>query len=334
MNLSAAEFESIVSDFPKFELSYETMAHKKVHNSDMLLAIPEGQRCFAWFTSYKEDDACFILFLNEHQKIVNAKIAVTKFNYKLAFGTIFYGTQFHYNKTTCFSIEDIYYYKGKSYHNINYADKLKTLASILATDINQSSVTAHTTIFGVPLMETKFDSMLRSIEELPYKIRNIQFRFFDNKRVQYIKYFKPRNHTQKESEGITARSPAPVVFKITPEVEPDIYNLWIYNNGQEEYYDVAFIPNYETSVFMNKLFRNIKENANLDALEESDDEGEFEDNREDKFVYLDRSFKIQCEYNAKFKRWIPVRLADTNSKLVSRSQLDMMKPMSSSYRYK
>lgn len=36
---------------------------------------------------------------------------------------------------------------------------------------------------------------------------------------------------------------------------------------------------------MNKLFRKIKENDNLDSIEESDDELEFEDQREDKYVF-------------------------------------------------
>jgi hypothetical protein len=72
---------------------------------------------------------------------------------------------------------------------------------------------------------------------------------------------------------------------------------------------------------MNKLFRNIKENNNLDALEESDDEEEFQDSREDKYVYLDRSFKMNCEYNHKFKRWIPVNLAGKSDRLISSTQL-------------
>jgi hypothetical protein len=37
---------------------------------------------------------------------------------------------------------------------------------------------------------------------------------------------------------------------------------------------------------MNQLFRNIKENKNLDYIEESDDEADFEDVREDRFVDL------------------------------------------------
>ena len=61
---------------------------------------------------------------------------------------------------------------------------------------------------------------------------------------------------------------------------------------------------------MNNLFRNIKENDNLDAIEESDDETEFEDDRDDKFVYLNRSCKMNCRYNYKFKKWYPVSLAN------------------------
>ena len=46
------EVASILSEFPKFELSYETMSHKKVFNHDVILAIPEGKKCLVWFTSY------------------------------------------------------------------------------------------------------------------------------------------------------------------------------------------------------------------------------------------------------------------------------------------
>jgi hypothetical protein len=62
---------------------------------------------------------------------------------------------------------------------------------------------------------------------------------------------------------------------------------------------------------MNKLFRKIKENDRLDALEESDDEEEFENENEDKFVYLDKTYNMICLYNYKFKKWYPIKVADT-----------------------
>ena len=61
---------------------------------------------------------------------------------------------------------------------------------------------------------------------------------------------------------------------------------------------------------MNSLFRNIKENNNLDALEESDDEEEFENISLDKFVDLDKKYIMKCLYLSKFKSWKPIELAN------------------------
>lgn len=52
---------------------------------------------------------------------------------------------------------------------------------------------------------------------------------------------------------------------------------------------------------MNSLFRKIKENKNLDLLEESDSEEEFENTTLEKYVDLNKSYIIECFYNKKFK---------------------------------
>lgn len=67
---------------------------------------------------------------------------------------------------------------------------------------------------------------------------------------------------------------------------------------------IAHIPNYKTSVMMNALFRNIKENRNLDALEESDDE----DEALISLVDLNKCMPMSCAFNHRFKRWQPVGL--------------------------
>jgi hypothetical protein len=97
---------------------------------------------------------------------------------------------------------------------------------------------------------------------------------------------------------------------VRPDVQNDIYHLFSKDKQTGEYTKqegVALIPNYDTSVMLNLKFRKIKENANLDALEESDDDEEFEDNREDKFVDLTKSFLFQCSFNFKFKKWVPMK---------------------------
>ena len=94
------------------------------------------------------------------------------------------------------------------------------------------------------------------------------------------------------------------IFKVKADIQNDIYII-----EQGDYIDFAYIPNYTTSVMMNKLFRNIKENDNLDSLEESDTEEEFENNNLDRFVHLDRTYKMICSFNNKFKKWVPIKLA-------------------------
>ena len=121
--------------------------------------------------------------------------------------------------------------------------------------------------------------------------------------------------TQKPSDQNTSRFPKKIqepynkersVFIVSADVQSDIYNL-IHVDGKY-YTDVAYIPNYKISVFMNSLFRNIKENANLDTMEESDDEDDFNDIRFDKYVNLEKRISMECMYHKKCKRWIPLKI--------------------------
>jgi hypothetical protein len=296
----------VLQHFPKFELSYEIITHKKVYDANIVLAIPEGDKYFSWFTRYNNNNVCFLLQITENHNIINVQIVNVSFTDKLALGTIFYGTLFSNCKNnTCFCIEDLYYYVGQSCVNLKYIVKLEMLRDIFKNEICQTPLTNKFTIFGLPLILNDLKLILKEIQLLPYKIREIKFRYFDIKKIYTMKYIKPSYHHNN------------AIFKITADIEPDIYNLFIYKDGTEVFYDIAFIPNYNTSVMMNKLFRKIKENDNLDAIEESDDEEEFQNNKEDKYVYLDISFKMNCEYNSKFKRWVPISLASRNDNIIS-----------------
>jgi hypothetical protein len=166
-------------------------------------------------------------------------------------------------------------------------------------------------------MNTNFNNLLIDIETLPYTISQISFKYFESKKSVFVKYYKPNNNNSNSNQqkNYKNENTGNQIFKIKADIQNDIYNLYTYKNGKEEFYDIAFIPDYKTSVMMNKLFRIIKENDNLDALEESDDEKEFENDKEDKFVFLDKSFKMVCQYNYKFKKWVPLTLANAPSKI-------------------
>ena len=62
---------------------------------------------------------------------------------------------------------------------------------------------------------------------------------------------------------------------------------------------------------MNSLFRNIKENINIDYGEESDDEETFQDMRLDKYVDLTREHNVECVFNRKFRMWEPTKKVET-----------------------
>ena len=80
----------------------------------------------------------------------------------------------------------------------------------------------------------------------------------------------------------------------------------------------AYIGNIKTSIFMNKLFRSIRENNDIDLIEESEDEETFEDISSDKFI-LGNTYNIKCVYNKKYKKWEPIQL--TNEPITSKQEL-------------
>ena len=54
--LTEQDKKNILNEFPNIKLSYEKIIHKKVYplNDDYLLIIPEGKKCFSWFTTFND----------------------------------------------------------------------------------------------------------------------------------------------------------------------------------------------------------------------------------------------------------------------------------------
>jgi len=335
--LTQSEKELILSDFPNIKLSYENIAHNKVYNSDIILAIPEGRKSFAWFTTYNDKNVCLIMELAENKQISNIKIVNVCFTSELVYGTIFYGTTFFHSHNKFFTIEDIFYYKGNNVSQFNWGKKFTLFKTILSKDIKQISLNNSFMVFGLPLLSNNVDDFTNKVKEIKYRIDSIQFRLFNRNNnflfMSYLKFIeqKPLRQSPKRVEVIERpneknyvknNTKREVIFKIKPDIQNDIYYLYGLNNNKEEYFDIALIPDFTTSVMMNKLFRKIKENKNLDALEESDDEEEFENEKEDRFVYLDKTYNMVCLYNHKFKKWYPVKIADSKSEITNLNKIN------------
>jgi hypothetical protein len=127
----------------------------------------------------------------------------------------------------------------------------------------------------------------------------------------YVNKYNDRPPSTTTNEHIKQKPVSSDIYKvffIKPDLQNDIYYLYQISTTNFDVIskEIAHIPDYKTSVLMNTLFRNIKENSNLDSLEESDEEEEFENIQIDKFVDLNKIIKMRCIFNYKFKKWVPV----------------------------
>ena len=301
MSLSHNAQKQILKKFPHLELSYERKLHKKVQ-ADIYLTIPKGKKYFAWFTNWNNKNMCFLLEINKkYNSIANISVNICSFDKMLCCGkgTVLYGTIFFVNKNKFFNIENIYYFKGRDLINYTQLKKFKEINNLMKYYLRQTSHFKNTVTFGLPIMDTNIYNLKKNINELPYSLYCIQYRLLHRDKPFLNEFIKLNRCVYK-------------IFLIKPTIINDIYELYFKNNSTIEKYKTACIPDYKTSVMMNSLFRTIKENENLDFLEESDDEEEFENILPDKFVDLNKEIKMKCVFMENFDSWKPIEISNEN----------------------
>ena len=335
------ELKHLSNYIPEIKLSYEKLFHNKVYNIEYYVSIPYGKKYLAWFKHFYGKNNLYLLEINKKKYIqynyqknsnnhrnnqrnnhrnnnrnnnrnnhrtnynindIQPKTFINKIiKYSACFkdhlcvgnGTMFYGTIVKYKNHDFFNIEDIIYNKGQSCFNLTNVNKLEIIHTILAKSLRQEVFTKNSMVFGVPLMTNDKSKIPDLIYNSPYKIYSIQHRFltkkintFYNQSIDNFKIFAN--------------------FIVKADINPDTYNIYALHNHKRIYHGILLISSYKTSVKMNKIFRKIKENINLDYLEESSDEEDFENINEDKFVNLHIEKIFKCEYSRKFKLWIPI----------------------------
>jgi len=312
MKFTRHELSHLLKDFPNIELSYEKNIHKKVPSSNIYLTIPKGKKYFVWFKNWKKQSLCFLLELDRYKKnIQNIFIKNTCFNELLCSGngTILYGTLFHINSYSFFNIEDIFNYKGENLSYYTQYKKIKVLQTLLSNYLKPCILNKSDIAFGLPIIDTNHTNLMKKIQNLPYALYCVQHRLL-HKKGSFL------------NERIVITPKYEYTFIIKATIYPDIYELYYNNQDKLIPYKVACIPDYKTSVFMNNIFRNIKENANLDTLEESDDEEEFENISEDKYVDLEKAIKFSCVYLKYYNSWKP--LTQSKEKVCSYKEISKL----------
>lgn len=308
MKLSNNDKTYLVDKLPDIELSYDKIIHKKVYDNmyKTYMIIPKGKKSLVWFTSFKDKNTCFILELDKSNNIDNIYSVPYCFDTELAYNTILYGTLKNINSSIFFTCENILFYKNKKLKRENYKNKLILMIDLFK-NIKNTSYFNNNFIISIPIIKTNFNHAYNECHFLNYQVYGILSLNLHECIPDGIIKFEKKN--------------TEAVFKVMPDINPDIYNLYCYDNNNLQFSGNAMIPDYKTSVFMNDLFRKIKENKNLDFLEESDDDEEFENTKEDKFVDLNKSLIMNCVYIEKFRKWKPVSIANKHSKIISKKEL-------------
>ena len=244
-----------------------------------------------------------------------------------------------------FTIESIHYYNGVNLDATQSVfEKIKTLHLAFTTMTLEKTFQVD---IGLPHIDTCFERI--SIVKPFYQMYCIQKKKANDTKNQYENIHLNVSANRFAPTHMSAPAPAPAlepfskaiqpepvkkyiektngynnkykIFIISPDIQNDIYYLVDPDMSMNHHKNadnvisvsdklIASIPDYKTSVMMNALFRNIKENRSLDALEESDDEDEFENTNIDKFVDLNKKIKMKCAFNYKFKKWTPIECVE------------------------
>jgi len=336
MELSYNQMSYLLRRYPNFELSYETVSQKgDLSNYDICLAIPNGKKAFVWNTFYSNIDISYLLDLNREKKVCKISIIKKYSLHPMSHNTILYGTIIldEECKVKFFVIEDIYYYQGAFIKNIPFENKLAYMKEYI---LSMNSL-EHDIIFTLPFMwkhsyennkELPFIIDDKTANKIGYVPHHLQYRSL-KQIMPYINVVLNRklnvsSNTQTKMisqpsmfrckyklDFMKPQYKYNTVFEVKADLQYDIYHLYAYGSKKQVlYYQVMYIPDYKTSIMLNQVFRKIRENENLDYIEESEDEEDFQNTNVDKYVNLNKIVLFECKFHRKFKKWYPVNIIE------------------------
>jgi len=342
MELNYHQRCALLQRFPTIELSYETILHNKVKpHYNFAIAIALGKKCFVWFSFQNDQNVCYIMELNKDKNI--SKITVleqtcitpicNQHSNQLYVGTVLYGTLAEQNNDELpplFIVEDIYYSCGIPLKQLCFGDKMPHLVKVfkLIAQTGLGSITFAMAGIWRPTPMVPQDIIPSSpiLATLGYVAHHIQYRA-TQQIVPYLNVAiaKPAILiTTPQTPTIVPKIIKPyichpnkpqynqrTVFVVKADKQFDVYHLYAFGKHKElVYYNVAGVQTYKQSVFLNSIFRKIRENKNLDYIEESEDESDFQDLSETKYVDLEKKMLMECVFHPKLKLWIPEKVVD------------------------
>jgi len=344
--LSQRDLETVTSRIGQIPIAYEADYYCNLINTtsypELVLAIPYGKKFCVYFSYHADQDVCYLIELNREKVPVRLSIVDIPFKQELSLGTLLYGTFIPVNTLAnqsstdgrhLFMIEDIYLWKGMSTENMMFSKRLGYIQTLFDTYglVNTSSPLQfylptmwYMTINTFPKNELEQKVLLSYYsrkDTIIYQVHHLQMR---NVQVQspYLNVQIGLTNTNLAKELISNIhvcpythdyfKPAyknPATFIVKSSSKYDIYHLYCMNpNHEAVFYGLAGIPDMKTSVLMNLLFRNLKENMNLDYIQESDDEDDVHPEVKD----MNQQIHMICEFHMNIKKWVPTKVVTGN----------------------
>jgi hypothetical protein len=334
----------LLSKFPAYaKPSYEAFIHKKVDDVayDLAVAIPSGKRAFLWFTMSGKEEICCIIEIGRNQMLQdNIHKLDWKYPPSFSLGTLLSGYLLDGDELCpnhkYFIADDLFSFEGYEFGNpfpTSLARKFEAFSEFFR---RIKPVNGRYSIHCIVMWDRSIsnDLPLEWACKMGYKVKHIQYRS-SQKMLPYANYIVSKNPWEcggpqliedvidyvprstvwsdvttkfkKEMRPWNVNFFAPIhtkttLFWVSADITYDMYYLFVQNDVLYQY---AFIPDHKTSVMMNTLFRRIVENDCLDKVEESEDEEEFENIRDDKYVDLTKKVLMECVFHHKFKKWVP-----------------------------
>ena len=281
-------------------------------NNNLYILKLYASKAYLWFTYYKNKFICIMSLI--HNKINSDTSKYYYYNVKfddslLYNNVLLYGYYICKNNVNYFIIENVLNYNNYNHYinSIDYTDNYNIKLNLYSIILN-NFITLNNYKIMLPYMCYDIDKLFKQLNLVDYNIYSIMV-------YKNLKYLGNYILKSNESSKISA------TFRVKAHLPPDLYMLYISDNNKIIEYEYAFINSYKTSVFMNSLFRKIKENKNLDLLEESD--SDFEDISITKYVNLIKTYNIECIYNSRFKKWVPLKLSKNN--IIEKNKINFVK---------
>jgi hypothetical protein len=290
---------------PNIPQCVEAIMDTPEHIHNLCIAIPEGTKGMVWFKQNK----CYILTLSKDKRTFDSVSVDESVIYFPNQETLLYGTFYFINnfEQFYFTVEDIFTYKNTNVSSYPIDVKINIWKYILDNETTPFYTETSPFIIGIPFMTKCWKEMCEILPHISYKIYSVRFHFEDEvmiekmittvSRIHYYYLFSQNHSTPIVPEKVQQTN----TFLVQADTTIDIY--YLYTMSSQEYVGIACVQTLATSTYLNTIFRNIKEDMNIDVLEESDDEDNYH-----MVVDTTKRVAMECVYNTRFKKWTPVKL--------------------------